>query len=233
MFLELKHLRTVAELSEAGSLSKTAERLHLTQSALSHQIKGLEQQFGQVLFERKSRPLRLTPAGTKLVELAQRLLPEVNRVEADLKRMAAGSTGRLHVVVECHSCFDWLLPAMDSYRPDWPEVELDISTSKRFDALSALADGEVDLVITSDPVKNPRLAFQALFRYEMLLAMATSHRLAGRKLVEPRDLESEILVTYPVAPSRLDVFRRFLEPAGVQPAGVRTSTSRSSCSVRR
>ena len=223
MYLELKHLRTLSELHEAGSLSRTAERLHLTQSALSHQVKALEEHLGQALFERKSRPLRLTPAGARLLELAQRVLPEVARAETDLLHMAQGAAGRLHIVLECHSCFDWLLPAMDSYRGDWPEVELDLSTSMSFDALPALSAGKVDLVITSDPIEDPDLGFQPLFRFEILLAVPRSHPLAARGHVEPQDLSNETLITYPVAPSRLDVFRRFLDPAGVAPACVRTS----------
>ncbi len=221
MYLELKHLRTLFELHDTGSLTKSAERLHLTQSALSHQIKALEQHFGQLMFERKSRPLRMTPAGARLLELARRVLPEVSRAEADISRLATGAAGRLHIVLECHSCFDWLIPAMDGFRPDWPEVELDLSMS--FAALPALAEGKIDLVITSDPINDPDLAFQALFRFEILLAMATSHPLATQKIVQPQALESETLITYPVLTARLDLFRRFLEPAGVEPARVRTS----------
>ncbi|NKN34283.1 LysR family transcriptional regulator [Marichromatium bheemlicum] len=223
MILELKHLRTLTELHETGSLAAAAERLHLTQSALSHQLKGLEQRIGQPLFERKRRPLRLSPAGLRLLELAQRVLPEVRRAEADIALLGEGMSGRLHLVVECHSCYDWLLPAMDVYRRDWPEVELDLINSESFAALPALAEGKVDLVVTSDPIDDPELRFDALFGFEILLAMARGHRLAERPWLCPQDLRAETLITYPVERARLDVFRRFLEPAGVEPAGVRTS----------
>ncbi len=223
MMLELKHLRTILELQETGSLTGAAERLSLTQSALSHQIKTFEDLLGQPLFVRKSRPLRLTPAGQRLLALAECVLPEIRRAEADLRRLREGIGGRLHIAVECHSCYDWLLPAMDVYRCDWPEVELDLITSKSFSALPALAEGQIDLVVTSDPTDDPALGFAPLFRFEILLVMARDHPLAGRRYLEPADLRDETLICYPVERSRLDVFRRFLEPAGIEPAGTRTS----------
>lgn len=223
MMLELKHLRTILELQETGSLTGAAERLSLTQSALSHQIKTFEDLLGQPLFVRKSRPLRLTPAGQRLLALAECVLPEIRRAEADLRRLREGIGGRLHIAVECHSCYDWLLPAMDAYRRDWPEVELDLITSKSFSALPALAEGQIDLVVTSDPTDDPALGFAPLFRFEILLVMARDHPLAGRRYLEPADLRDETLICYPVERSRLDVFRRFLEPAGIEPAGTRTS----------
>lgn len=223
MMIELKHLRTILELQETGSLTGAAERLSLTQSALSHQIKALEDLLDQPLFVRKSRPLRLTPAGQRLLTLAESVLPEIRRAEADLRRLNDGTGGRLHSVVECHSCYDWLLPAMDAYRRDWPEIELDLITSKSFAALPALVDGQIDLVVTSDPVDDPRLSFVPLFRFEILMALAREHPLAQRRYLEPSDLREETLICYPVERARLDVFRRFLEPAGVEPAGTRTS----------
>lgn len=223
MFVETKHLRTLAEIQETGSLTRAAERLHLTQSALSHQLKWLEETIGQPLFVRKSRPLRLTPAGARLLDLAHRVLPEIRRAEADLRRLGEGLAGRLHLVVECHSCYDWLLPAIDSYRRDWPEVEIDLVTGKSFSALPALVEAQVDLVITSDPVDNPDLAFAPLFRFEIQMALAPGHPLAAKPRLQPLDLTQEVLICYPVERARLDIFRRFLEPAGVEPAGLRTS----------
>lgn len=207
----------------SGSLTRAAEQLNLTQSALSHQINGLEKHFGVVLFERKTRPPQLTPAGRELLELAKLVLPATRRTENTLRRLASGLTGRLHIAVECHSCFDWLLPAMDLYRLNWPDVELDLNTSQSFDALPALLDGQLDLVITSDPIDNPKLCFRPLFRFEILLAMSPAHALADKPFISPSDLASQTLITYPVDRFRLDIFNRFLAPAGVEPAATRTA----------
>jgi LysR family transcriptional regulator for metE and metH len=223
MFLELRHLRSLLAIQETGNLVRASERLHVTQSALSHQIKGLEQYFETPLFLRNSKPLRLTPAGEKLISLGQRVLPQVESVEKELGQVARGEMGRLHIAIECHACFEWLAPVLSLYRQQWPQVEVDFHVGVSFEALPALQKGEVDLVISSDPVKRDDLQFEELFEYEALLAMSQGHELAQRKQIRAADLAQETLITYPVNRQRLDVFSRFLQPAGVEPAAVRHS----------
>lgn len=221
MFIEIRHLRSLLAVDEEGNLAQAAERLHLTPSALSHQIKALETYFETPLFLRNSRPLRLTPAGKKLVELAQRILPAVAATEGELRSIAGGKSGRLHIAIECHACFEWLLPVLEAFRSQWPEVEVDIRLGLSFDPIPAVQKGEVDLVISSDPVDLPDLAFEPLFDYEALMVMHQSHPLAQKSYVEPIDLAAHTLITYPVSRQRLDVFSRFLQPAGIEPAAVR------------
>lgn len=223
MFLELRHLRTLAALRDTGSLAQAADRLHLTQSALSHQTKVLEDYFGLPLFLRKTRPLRFTPAGLRLLELADRVLPACTATERDLAQLAGGRAGRLHLSIECHSCFEWLMPTMDVYRDNWPEVEMDILLGLSFEPLPALVRGDVDVVVTSDPIDDPSLSYAPLFRYQGMLALAKGHPLSVKDWIAPADLAGETLITYPVERGRLDVFKHFLEPAGVEPAAVRTT----------
>ncbi len=223
MFLEIRHLRSLLTIRETGNLARAAERLHVTQSALSHQIKSLEQYFEAPLFLRNSKPLRLTPAGEKLIELARQVLPLVEGAENDLRRVARGELGRLHIAIECHACFEWLAPVLNRYRRQWPQIEVDIRVGVSFEALPALQKGEVDLVISSDPVKSTDLQFSELFDYEALLVMPADHPLVRKKRIQPTDLAEETLITYPVKRQRLDVFSRFLQPAGVEPAAVRQS----------
>ncbi|MDY3198325.1 MAG: LysR family transcriptional regulator, partial [Pseudomonadaceae bacterium] len=149
--LELRHLRTLVTLREADSLVEASERLHLTQSALSHQLKDLEQRLGTPLFLRKTRPVQFTSAGLRLLRLADNVLPQIRQAERDLQRLAGGQAGRLHMAIECHSCFQWLMPTIDQFRNVWPEVEVDFASGHFFAPLPALARGELDLVITSDP----------------------------------------------------------------------------------
>ncbi|MCH4564823.1 MULTISPECIES: LysR family transcriptional regulator [Halomonas] len=221
--LELRHLRTLVALRDAGSLVEAAERVHLTQSALSHQIKDLEERLGTPLFVRKSRPVEFTRAGQRLLALAEQVLPQVRMAERDLARLAGNEQGRLHMAIECHSCFQWLMPTIDHFRDHWPEVEIDIPGGHHFDPLPALAREQLDLVITADPQPLPGVFYEPLFRYEGLLAVARQHRLAGRPFVLPDDLAEETLITYPVEHARLDVFTQFLDPAGVRPKEVRTA----------
>ncbi|PRY69798.1 LysR family transcriptional regulator [Halomonas ventosae] len=221
--LELRHLRTLVALRDAGSLVEAAERVHLTQSALSHQIKDLEERLASPLFLRKTRPVEFTRAGTRLLTLAEQVLPLVRMAERDLARLAGNEQGRLHMAIECHSCFQWLMPTIDHFRNHWPEVEIDIPGGHHFDPLPALAREQLDLVITADPQPLPGIHYEPLFRYEGLLAVARQHPLAGRPFVTPEELAEETLITYPVEHSRLDVFTQFLDPAGVRPKEVRTA----------
>lgn len=221
MFLEIRHLRSLLAIEEEGNLARAAERLHLTQSALSHQIKAIENYYEVAIFLRNSKPLRLTPAGQRLLSLAQQVLPRIETVEKDIRRMAKGESGRLHIAIECHACFEWLMPVLDTFRQEWPEVEVDIRLGVSFDPIPALQKGEIDLVISSDPLNLVDVTFEPLFDYEALLVTAPSHPLADKPYVEPEDLAAETLITYPVPRSRLDVFTRLLQPAGVEPAAVR------------
>ena len=141
----------------------------------------------------------------------------------DIARLAGGTAGRLHMAIECHSCFQWLMPTIDQFRDAWPEVELDLASGFSFAPLPALARGDLDLVVTSDPIELAGITYVPLFTYEAMLAVANQHRLAHKAYIQPQDLASETLITYPVEHERLDVFTAFLDPAGVAPAALRTA----------
>ena len=195
--------------------------MFLTQSALSHQIKELEGRLGCSLFLRKTRPVRFTSAGNRLLQLADEVLPPLHNAELDLDRFAGGQSGRIIMAIECHSCFEWLLPAIDAYCNEWRNVELDISSGFHFAPFPALARGDLDLVITADPLGEPGITYFPIFSYESQLAVAKRHPLVEKPWAEPRDLADEVVITYPVDRERLDLFSGFLEPPGVEPVRVR------------
>ena len=221
--LEIRHLKTLIALRETGSLVEAAERVFLTQSALSHQLKELEAKLGCELFIRKSRPLRFSEAGKRLLLLADDVLARVDDAERDIKKLVHGDAGRLFMAIECHSCFNWLMPTIDIFRNQWPAIELDFSGGFTFEPLPALAQGEIDLVITSDPQIIKGVDYVPLFSYEMHIGIANRHHLTSKAFLEPEDFADQTLITYPVDRSRLDVFKQFLNPAGVEPLAVRTS----------
>lgn len=221
--LEIRHLETITAIRDAGSLQEAAERLHVTQSALSHQLRDLETRLKTPLLNRRTRPARLTTAGLRVLALADEILPRLKATERELQRLAAGKTGRLHLAIECHSCFQWLMPALDAFRQDWPDVTLDLSAAFSFAPLPALVRGDLDVVITSDPQELEAVSYLPLFRYELVLAVAAANPLSQYRYIEPRQLEEQVLITYPVEKQRLDVFTAFLDPAGIEPASVRTA----------
>ncbi|MEM9756079.1 MAG: LysR substrate-binding domain-containing protein [Pseudomonadota bacterium] len=221
MHLEFRHLKTVQAIHEEGGLARAADRLNITQSALSHQIKGLEAQSGVELFVRRSKPLRLSAAGRKLLRLAEEVLPRVAALEEEFSGLRAGKSGRLHIAIECHACFDWLLPVLEAFRRSWPDVDVDIRPGLQFEALPALVRQDVDLVISSDPEDIPGVSFAPLFDYEPVFVAAAEHPLAQKTHVTAEDFAGETLITYPVERARLDVFSQLLIPAGVEPKAIR------------
>ena len=167
MHIEFRHLRTVKAIHESGGVSNAADILNITQSALSHQIKNLEEQTGIELFVRKSKPLRLTARGMRLLRLADKILPEVDAIQAEFEGLRSGKSGRLHIAIECHACFEWLFPVLERFRKSWPDVDVDIRPGLAFDALPALE--KEDGWLSSDPENLPGITFSHLFEYAPVL----------------------------------------------------------------
>ncbi len=221
MHIEFRHLRTVRAIHECGGLARAADQLNITQSALSHQIKGLEEQAGVELFVRRSKPMKLSAAGLRLLRLANQVLPEVEKLEAEFNGLRDGSSGRLHIAIECHACFEWLFPVLEQFRKNWPDVDVDIRPGLAFDAMPALQKEEVDLVVSSDPENMPGVSFSHLFDYAPVFVASSQHPLAQKDFIEAEDFRGQTLITYPVERSRLDVFSQLLTPAKVEPGAVR------------
>lgn len=215
--IELRHLRTLIALAETGSVSLAAQKVFLTQSALSHQIRLLENHFDTLLFERKSMPLRFTPAGERLLKLAHELLPRVAHAERDLMQIIHGEAGELRVAVECHTCFDWLMPAMGVFRPQWPQVELDIVSGFQADPVGLLLSHRADLAIVSETTPLAGVAYQPLFAYEMMGICAPDHILANKNIWQAHDFTNETIITYPVPDEMLDLLKKVLHPKGIHP----------------
>ena len=221
MHLEFRHLRTIKAIHDCGGLARAAEQLNITQSALSHQIKGLEEQAGVELFVRRSKPMTLSAAGMRLLRLAEQILPQVEAATEEFEGLRAGRSGRMHIAIECHACFEWLFPVLEAFRKDWPDIDVDIRPGLAFDALPALTKEEVDLVVSSDPEDLPGVEFLKLFDYAPVFVASARHPLAQKPFVEAEDFRGQTLITYPVERSRLDVFSQLLIPAKVEPGSIR------------
>jgi len=217
LMLELRHLRSVVAIAETGSISKAGKRLNLSQPALSHQMKALEDYLGTELFQRKSNPLRLSNSGQRLLASAYEVEKLVMQCERDIARIADGKAGQLRIAVECHSCFDWLMPSMDAFREGWPEVEMDLVAGFQPDPVGLLVEDAADLVIVSQAKPRAGVKFHPLFRYEVLALLARHHPYTKKAYLTAKDFEKETLVTYPIPDERIDVIREILQPAGIDP----------------
>lgn len=213
--LDRHHLAIIRAVVEYGTLTKAAESLFLTQSALSHTIKKIEDQLGVALWYKEGRRLRLTQAGWRLHDTACRLLPQFEFAESELRAYAEGRKGNLRIGMECHPCYRWLLTIVNPFLQQWPEVDVDVKQQFQFQGISALINHEVDVLITPDPVHADGLTFRPVFAFEQKLVVSKKHPLAKQGIVTPEDLRDETLFSYPVPTERLDIFNQFLRPANV------------------
>ncbi|WP_444931867.1 LysR family transcriptional regulator [Microbulbifer sp. SSSA002] len=221
--LERSHLTIIQAVDQQGSLTAAAKHLCLTQSALSHTVRKLEQNLGTPIWLREGRSLRLTQAGEYLLGLANRVLPQLEHAENKLKQMAQGERGTLRIGMECHPCYQWLLKVVSPFLEDWPDVDVDVKQKFQFGGLGALLGYEIDLLVTPDPFYKAGLRFDPVFDYEQVLVVPRAHPMAKRKYLTAEDLRDQVLLTYPVPPDRLDIYTQFLNPAGVVPKRHKTS----------
>ena len=215
--LERIHLAVLQEVEKQGSLTAAADKLCVTQSALSHSMKKLEQQLGTAIWLREGRSLRLTQAGQYLLAVAGRVLPQLDLAEERLRQFAQGERGTLRIGMECHPCYQWLLKVVSPYLAAWPDVDVDVKQKFQFGGIGALLGYEIDVLVTPDPLHKPGLRFEPVFDYEQVLVVARGHALAQAPYAKPGQLAQEVLITYPVATDRLDIYTQFLLPAGITP----------------
>ena len=215
--LERIHLAVVREVDRLGSLTAAAHALFLTQPALSHTVKKLEQQMGTSVWLREGRSLRLTQAGQFLLGVANRVLPQLENAEGILEQYRDGQRGVLRIGMECHPCYQWLLRIVSPYLASWPDVDVDVKQKFQFGGIGALINYEIDMLVTPDPLPQPALHFEPVFAYEQVLVVHGEHRLAALETITPDQLAQETLITYPVPIDRLDIYNQFLLPARITP----------------
>ncbi|WP_396588652.1 LysR family transcriptional regulator [Bermanella sp. R86510] len=215
--LERHHLHILQAVAEYGSLTKAAEHLHLTQSALTHAIKKLETQLNTPVWQKQGRQIQLTQCGYLLLGLANRVIPQFEHIEQLASHMASGEKGTLRIGMECHPCYQWLLKVVAPYLQQWPLVDVDVKQKFQFGGMAALFAHDIDVLVTPDPLSKPGVDFTPVFAYEQVLVMSDQHSLKDKTFVEANDLLDETLITYPVALDRLDIYSQFLSPANCRP----------------
>ncbi len=218
MLLELRHFKLVATVADTGSLASASRQLHLTSSALSHQLRDAEERLGVRLFQRRHKRLLLTGAGEKLLASARRVLSEVAQAEADVRGTPPDDLLRLST--GCYTAYGWLPPILGRWQAEHPRVELRIVLEATRQPIPALLRGELDLALTTDAPRHARLTHTALFTDELLLVVPSGHPLAQRTHVTAEDLAREHLLTYDAPREQLDLFTRVFWPAGVEPRRV-------------
>jgi LysR family transcriptional regulator for metE and metH len=215
--LETRDLRLVTAVADHGGLTRAGAALHLTQSALSHQLADLERRMGTELFARRGRRLVPTPAGERLITSARPILSALSRAEDDVRGVAAAREAVLRMSTECYTCYHWLPAVMREYHRKFPKVETRVVAEVTRRPIPALLRGQLDLAIVSTPVRDRRIDTTPLFRDEMMAIVAPDHPWAAKRWIAAEDFANEHLISYTLSPSESTLQQEVLIPAGVAP----------------
>ena len=205
---EIKHLKALASLDITGSMKKTAEALFTSQSALSHQIKDLEQRLNKPLFIRNTSPVQFTEQGRILLQLADEVLP---KIDVALKKLIAikQSKSELNLAIECHACFQWLLPLTEQFSQQFPQLKLNF-LEQIFSNQKGQNITEIDVLFTDEIQKDDDYTYNAIGQFEVLAVLAKHNKLTSKPYVIATDFNQQTLLTYPVKIESLDIFKLFL-----------------------
>lgn len=219
MDLEIRHLRLVAAVADVGSLTRAGEQLHLTQSALSHQLRDIEVRLGTPLFLRVGKRLVLTPAGERLLASATDVLDRLQQAEHDIREMSRDRGGSLRITTECYTCYHWLPPLLLHFRRTFPRVQVRIHVEATHHPVKMLLAGKIDLGLMSTPVRDRRLVSRRVFDDELVLIASKHHRFARQSRVRLAQMRDETLFVYPPK-EESGALQNVLLPAGAAPARV-------------
>ena len=223
MNLEIRHLKLVAAIAETGSVTRAGNCLHLTQSALSHQLRDAEEQLGVPLFERKSRKMTLTTAGERLLQSARAVLAELEGAQKEIQKRGSAGQGLIRLSTECYTVYHWLPERLKLFQQKFPAVEFQLVVEATDNPFEALLDGKLDLAIACTPMRNRRIRYTPLFEDEMVVIVAPRHRLASKRFADPEDFAGENVFIYPPK-EESTLLNEILAPAGVWPRRIQEVT---------
>jgi LysR family transcriptional regulator for metE and metH len=218
--LDVRYLALVHEIAATGSVTRAAGRLHLTQSALSHQLREVESRLGLPLFLRLGKKMVLTPAGERVLAASRRVLDELRRAEDELRVLSENGKGVLRLCTQCNTGYYWLPPLVQIFQRKYPGVEVQIAADATRRPIEALLSAQIDLAIVTCAVDDKRVATTPLFDDELVAVVAPDHPFARRAFIEPVDFAREHVILYNMDRRDSFVFAHILTPAGVEPARV-------------
>jgi LysR family transcriptional regulator for metE and metH len=215
--MEIRHLKLIKAIVEEGSITKAIDKLHLTQSALSHQLKEAEYQLGTQIFSRQNKKLILTKAGEKLYKTANEVLEKLSGTEQEIKQMIFGEFGEIRISTECYSSYHWLPSVLKQFHLLYPNVELKIIMEATHYPLEKLQEGIIDIAITSDPLKDSNIKYLELFQDEMLVVVSANHSWVNKKYVVAEDFINEHLLIHSLPLETVTIHQFLLAPAKITP----------------
>ncbi|RYU95333.1 LysR family transcriptional regulator [Emticicia agri] len=215
--MEIRHLRLIKAIVEEGSITRAIDKLHLTQSALSHQLKEAEYQLGTKIFLRTNKKLILTQAGEKLYQTAKEIIDKLSDTEKEIKQLVYGEIGEIRISTECYSGYHWLPSVMKQFQKLYPNIDLKIVMEATHYPLQKLLANALDIAIVSDPLKDNTIKYLELFQDEMMMVVSENHAWANKKFVVAEDFTNEHLLIHSLPLETVTVHQFLLAPANLSP----------------
>jgi DNA-binding transcriptional LysR family regulator len=217
--MEMSQLRTFREVAETLNFTRAAARLNLTQSAVSHQIKALEQELGEPLFIRAKRGVKLSEAGKVALDYARRILDDAAALRERLSGGQHAPTGRVRVAAATQAFVHLFAPLFESFMRDHPGIEVSFRTTASTDQTVAdIQNGAADVGFASLPVYSPALQLTELFEDELVVIVGHAHRLAGRSACTVDEIRQERLILFERGASIRRATDQFFNKVGAAPA---------------
>src|ERR1700753_2138163 len=219
MNIALHHFKLVDTISKDGTLTKAAKTLHLTQSALSHQLKELERELGVNMFNRQGKRLHLSEQGYRFLRSAEKVLAEIKTLEEDLNNYKNGKTGKLTISMQCYTAYHWLPGIIKYYRKRWPDINIQILSDATRRPLEYLMNGDLDIGIVRTQMVNTKIRYEPIFEDRLTAVICKDHPLAKKDIIEITDFHDEELILPLYDPSYQDtpVIEALIQAQQVKP----------------
>ena len=194
--MDLRQLEILRAVAQTGSFTSAGQQLHLSQSAVSRQILLLEEELKEQLFLRLGRKIRITPAGTTLLGLSERMFEDLERTRASILDNQRTVSGTVRLVGGMTVCLYVFPPLLQAFRKEHPGVEVKLTPGATPRLIRQLRTGGADLGLLTLPIDDPNLVSVPVMREELMLVTAPTHPLAKRRQVTPRDLIGQPFVLF-------------------------------------
>ena len=214
--METKHLRLIKILAEKGGITKSLDKLFLTQSAVSHQLKDLEDQLGVKIFHRGknhrlAKQWNLTEEGKILYETAVKVLGEIDRAMSSIQEIKHGHQGVIRISTECYTSYHWLPSFLQKMSLLYPKLEIQIAIEATHQPLTKLLENEIDVALTSDPIDDKRLKYIELFKDKVFAVVSPNHAWAKKNFVSAECFVDEKLLIHSYPLETVTVYEHFLK----------------------
>lgn len=218
--MDIKYIKLISTIVDCGSITKAAQVLNLTQSALSHQLKEVETLKGIRFFTRSNRKLILTPAGKMVYDASQKILAEINKLEVNLKNLNNLNQGTIRLSAACTTSYHWLPKLVQSFKSDYPNVNIDVVLGNSANPINEIIKGKIDVSIIITPVENEHIEYKFLFKDELVAIFCRQHKFNHKQYLIAKDFKDEHLIIHSKPLDTVVFYEQVLKPKGIEPVKI-------------